>query len=150
MPSWPLLGWALPLPFTEWRWEKSCSKDFVLYRRCHSTDAPYLYLIRLPPTVYDLSNWELRQINISLAQSLTRSCFEKHFCIRTGLDWVCIYSTSPLIRINWDGEPSGCEENPDNWIFLWKWVALAVCSSAVTIYSMYLRLNLSTTSDLKF
>jgi hypothetical protein len=23
-----------------------------------------------------------------------------------------------LIRINWDGEPSGYAENPDNWIFL--------------------------------
>jgi len=32
-----------------------------------------------------------------------------------------LYSTHtiiPLIRINWDGEPSGCVENPDNWIFL--------------------------------
>jgi len=27
---------------------------------------------------------------------------------------------TPLIRINWDGEPSGYVENPDNWIFLWK------------------------------
>jgi len=25
-----------------------------------------------------------------------------------------------LIRINWDGEPSGYAENPDNWIFLRK------------------------------
>jgi hypothetical protein len=24
----------------------------------------------------------------------------------------------PLVRINWDGEPSGYAENPDNWIFL--------------------------------
>jgi len=24
------------------------------------------------------------------------------------------------MRINWDGEPSGYKENPDNWIFLWK------------------------------
>jgi len=27
------------------------------------------------------------------------------------------YSRTPLIRINWDGEPSGYAENPDNWIF---------------------------------
>jgi len=30
------------------------------------------------------------------------------------------YSRTPLIRINWDGDPSGYAENPDNWIFLWK------------------------------
>jgi len=30
------------------------------------------------------------------------------------------YSRTPLIRINWDDDPSGYEENPDNWIFLWK------------------------------
>jgi hypothetical protein len=28
------------------------------------------------------------------------------------------YSRTPLTRINWDGEPSGHAENPDNWIFL--------------------------------
>ena len=28
------------------------------------------------------------------------------------------YSRIPLFRINCDGEPSGCAENPDNWIFL--------------------------------
>jgi hypothetical protein len=31
-----------------------------------------------------------------------------------------LYSGTPLIRINWDGEPSGYAENPDNWIFLGK------------------------------
>ena len=25
---------------------------------------------------------------------------------------------TPLIRINWDGEPFGFAENPDNWTFL--------------------------------
>ena len=49
----------------------------------------------------------------------------------------------PLIRINWGGVPSGRAENPDNWIFLWKQATLAVWRSAVTIYSMYLRLNLT-------
>jgi hypothetical protein len=29
-----------------------------------------------------------------------------------------IYRRTPLIRINWDGKPSGKAENPDNWIFL--------------------------------
>jgi hypothetical protein len=29
-----------------------------------------------------------------------------------------VYSRTPLIRINWDGEPSGYAENTDNWIFL--------------------------------
>ena len=52
--------------------------------------------------------------------------------------------------INWDGRPSGYVENPGNWIFLWKQPTLAVWISAVIIYSMYLRLNYSTTLDLKF
>ena len=30
------------------------------------------------------------------------------------------YRRTPLIRIHWDGEPSGYAENPDNWIFLLK------------------------------
>jgi hypothetical protein len=30
------------------------------------------------------------------------------------------YSRTPLIRINWDGEPSGHANNPDNWIFYLK------------------------------
>ena len=34
-------------------------------------------------------------------------------------------------------------------LFLWKYGTLAVLSSAFTIYSMYLRLNLSTTPDLE-
>jgi hypothetical protein len=29
-----------------------------------------------------------------------------------------MYSRTPLIRINWDGEPSWYAEIPDNWIFL--------------------------------
>jgi hypothetical protein len=60
------------------------------------------------------------------------------------------YSRTPLIGINWDGEPFGYAKNPDNWIFLWKQATLAVWSSAVATDSMYLRLNLSTTPDLKF
>jgi hypothetical protein len=27
---------------------------------------------------------------------------------------------TPFLRINWDAEPSGYAENPDNWIFLLK------------------------------
>jgi len=46
------------------------------------------------------------------------------------------YSRTPLIGIDRDGEPSGYAENPDNWIFLWKWATLAVLDSAVTIYSI--------------
>jgi hypothetical protein len=30
------------------------------------------------------------------------------------------YGITPFILINWDHEPSGYAENPDNWIFLWK------------------------------
>jgi hypothetical protein len=36
------------------------------------------------------------------------------------------YSRTPLIQINWDSEPSGYVENPDNWIFLGKLSTLAV------------------------
>jgi hypothetical protein len=60
------------------------------------------------------------------------------------------YSRTPLIWINWDGESSRYAENLHNWIFLWKQATLPVPSSSVTIYCMYLHLNLSTTSDLKF
>jgi len=28
------------------------------------------------------------------------------------------YSRTPPLRVNWDSEPSGNAENPDNWIFL--------------------------------
>ena len=31
--------------------------------------------------------------------------------------WQYLYSRTPLIRINWDAELSGCAENPDNWVF---------------------------------
>ena len=44
----------------------------------------------------------------------------------------------------------GMQKTADNWIFIWKKATLEVCSSAVTIYSMYPRLNLSTTPDLQF
>ena len=48
-------------------------------------------------------------------------------------------SRTPPIRINWDSEISGYAENTDNWIFIRKLATLAVWSSAVTIYNMYLR-----------
>jgi len=38
------------------------------------------------------------------------------------------YSKTLLILINWDGEPSGYAESPDNWTFLWKSATLAVWS----------------------
>jgi hypothetical protein len=56
------------------------------------------------------------------------------FTARYGLN-VYVYSTTSLIRMNWHSEPSGYAENPDNWIFLWKQAALALCRSAVTLYS---------------
>jgi len=30
------------------------------------------------------------------------------------------YSRTPIVRVNWDGEPTGYVENPDNGIFLRK------------------------------
>jgi len=49
------------------------------------------------------------------------------------------YSRTSLIRFNWDGKPSVCAENPDNWIFLIDYTGSFKFS--VTIYSMYLRLS---------
>jgi hypothetical protein len=39
---------------------------------------------------------------------------------------VLVYSRTPFIRINWDGEPSEYLENSDNRIFLCKYSPLAV------------------------
>jgi len=44
------------------------------------------------------------------------------------LAFLYVYSRTPLIRINWDDEQSGYAENPDKWIFLWKYATLAVWS----------------------
>ena len=41
------------------------------------------------------------------------------------------YNRTQLIRFNWDGDPSGYADNPDNWIFLWKWVTWSVWTWAV-------------------
>ena len=37
------------------------------------------------------------------------------FCFISGC---FLYSGTPLIRIYWDGEPSGYAQNPENWIFI--------------------------------
>ena len=63
-------------------------------------------------------------------------------CIHTRVATKLVYSRTPFIWINREAKPSGYAENPDNWSFFFKWSVLAVWSSAVTIYSMYLRLNL--------
>ena len=43
----------------------------------------------------------------------------QHFNLMNS-NYLTEYSRIPLIRFNWDGEPSGYAENPDNWIFLFK------------------------------
>jgi hypothetical protein len=60
-----------------------------------------------------------------------------------------IYSRTQFIRINWVGEPYGYAEIPDIRIFFESALHWQFASSAVTIYNTYLRLNLSTTRDLK-
>jgi hypothetical protein len=60
-----------------------------------------------------------------------------------------IHSRTLLVRSNWDGEPPGYAGIPDNGIFLRKYITLVVCVSGVTVYGLYLRLNLSTAPDLK-
>jgi len=59
---------------------------------------------------------------------------------------VCKCSRTPLIRINWDGEPFRYAENPVIGFFFYNRLHWQFAVSSVTIYSMYLRLNLSTTS----
>jgi hypothetical protein len=66
------------------------------------------------------------------------------YCYCCDVTYVSRYSRTPLIRINWDGEPSGYAENPDNSILIWE--QAVVLSSAATIYNIYP----STTPDLKF
>jgi len=61
-------------------------------------------------------------------------------------DCFTFYSRTPLIRINWDDEPSGYAENPDNLIFSLKIGYI----DSLKFGCMYRRLNLSTTPDLKF
>ena len=40
--------------------------------------------------------------------------------------WPSHYSKTPLVRIKWEGDPSGYAENPDNWILLRKQATFAV------------------------
>ena len=77
-----------------------------------------------------------------------------HFGAHTSEGEILLTSTvyrTPLIRINWDGEPFGYEGIPDNYIFPFENSAkFGTLSPPVIIYSTYRRLNLSTTPDLKF
>jgi hypothetical protein len=48
---------------------------------------------------------------------------------------------TPPIRINWDGKPSEYTGNPNNWIFLWKYISCgvscvvcSVCCLCVNVY----------------
>jgi hypothetical protein len=63
-----------------------------------------------------------QQFNLSFSLPVEKGIYYE-FSARSG------YSRTPLIRINWDGEPSEYAENADNWIFLWKYVTLAVWSN---------------------
>jgi hypothetical protein len=62
-------------------------------------------------------------------------------CLIAFNQYLSANSNIPLIRFNQEGETSQHAENPNNFIFLSKYATLAVCSSTVTIYSMYLRLK---------
>jgi len=73
----------------------------------------------------------------------SRKCFPFK-CIHT------TYSRAALFRTDRHEEPFRYDENLGSWIFLWKFSTLAICISAVTIYRMYLRLNLSTTPGFTF
>ena len=56
-----------------------------------------------------------------------------------------MYSRTPLIRIYWDGKPSGYTENPDNWIFLnrlhWQFEVEKVSTKCYFRLYIYLRTN---------
>ena len=64
---------------------------------------------------------------------------------------VCVYTHTHThtVELNLSGL-IGTESIPDDWIFRWKHATLAVCSSAVTIYSTRRRLNLSNSPHLQF
>ena len=52
------------------------------------------------------------------------------------------YRRSPFIRINWDGEPSGYVENPNNWIFffnslLWQFEVLLLLFTVYTCVQIF-------------
>jgi hypothetical protein len=65
-------------------------------------------------------SWAVREIRTPFgSEELVPSSDEvRHFCGPAGLcKTSSSYSRTALIRINWDDEPFGCAESPDNWIF---------------------------------
>jgi hypothetical protein len=67
------------------------------------------------------------------------------------IKYITKYSRTPLIWINWDTEPSGYAENPDNLIFSFEIILRWQLEVRLLLFnSMYLSLNLSATPDLEF
>jgi hypothetical protein len=67
--------------------------------------------------------WRLEELK--LLPALRKSSVASSFLERTsglffsnGIISKSQYSRTPLLRINWDIEPSGYAQNPDNWSFL--------------------------------
>ena len=62
-----------------------------------------------------------------------------------------MYSRTPLIRITWDGQPTGEAENPDNWIFFfWKyiWIFWSVQIYTNGYFRLYVYIRISKTLKL--
>jgi hypothetical protein len=105
--------------------------------------------MKIRDTVYCKQLCLILQHDYQTALHATKKTYETSHSIGDTHTHTHTHSRTPLIRIKRDGEPSGYAENSDKCIFLWKQATLAAWISAVTIYSMYLRLNVSTTRDLK-
>jgi hypothetical protein len=72
---------------------------------------------------HDAQSLEHTVLHYSVSFSSTRTVVRKTQPPKipkhpSGHDCTRKYSRTPLIRTNWDCEPSGHADNPDNWIFL--------------------------------
>jgi hypothetical protein len=77
-------------------------------------------LLRSAPELPNLFVFSLFENRIAIlwSCSVPGQRDELHAQVQNLNSLVCQYSRTPLIRINWDGEPSGYAENLDNLIFL--------------------------------
>jgi hypothetical protein len=82
--------------------EFSMSANFCRTDRCHIPEGS---LLRLLVSKEGRSSMEL--ITVRSSSSVPSLLYVK-----------CEYVRTPLIRINWEREPSGYAEIPDNWILL--------------------------------
>jgi hypothetical protein len=85
-----------------------------IYRRCSlRLCAKAIHNIMSQKTKYDCFIYvstESQLKNVHYVTQYTAAVLDITF-------YITKYSRTPLIRINWDGKPSGYTDNPDDWIF---------------------------------